>query len=291
MDNFTFQGNNDDVINIHGIYGRVAAQENAKTVIVAMGEKDYPPVAGDTVRFSTEAGDDMQIATALTVEPLSGYKPAVDLTHDMIITKFTPSHYFRVTLDKEVQVAPRWRFFDSSRTGDGMVLKNSHFKNGLRTVMLHANDTLIENCTFEDIPRHAIEITPELEWKEGGYAFNVTVRNCTFRNIGYVPDREDKMGAGIRIGGDAGWDNRNIVIEGCTFENNYWNDLHIECVTGLTLKNNKFGKQNADAANYGYSKLPAVVLDKAADVVLEGNTFADPDRGLELGKNTKNVKQ
>lgn len=286
MDHFTFKGNNDDVINIHGIYGRVAAQENSKTVIVAMGEKDYPPVAGDKIRFSTEAGDQLQEVTALTVEPIS-YTPAVDLTHDMTITKFTPSHYFRVTLDQDVQVAPRWRAFDASRAGNGMVIRNSTFQNGLRTIMLHANDTLIENCTFADIPRHAIEITPELEWKEGGYAFNVTIRNCTFRNIGYVPDREDGMGAGIRIGGDAGWDNRNIVIEGNTFENMYYNDIHAECITGLTLKNNSFGKQNPDAQNYGYSLQPAVWLDKTQDAVIEGNTFLDPARGLVKGQNIK----
>ena len=283
MDNISVVRNNDDGINIHSSYGRVAEQVDSKTVIIGMGGDETPFAVGDTVRFSTETNENdksgnVMVAEAVIaeVEQLSDYTPAVDLTHDSGLTKFYANFFYRLTLDRDVTVEPRNLFEDATLAGNGMELRNSLFKETLpRAVMLHANNAIVENCQFIRVPRYAILMDPEVDWCENGYVHNTTISNCTFIECGYSTEGAAPIG----LAGYDGMEHRNIVLEENLFYHNYRADIEASCVTNLTLRGNIFGEKNPLSVYEG----GAVNLDKSDGVTLDWNYYTDESRKVVEG--------
>ncbi|MBQ1935430.1 MAG: right-handed parallel beta-helix repeat-containing protein, partial [Clostridia bacterium] len=266
MDNIKIIKNNDDGINVHGLYSRVAEQVDAKTVIVAT--EDASAVwygVGDLVRFADTTNSQVGEARVVASERLSGYKPATNLNYSDRFVTFNANYFFKLTLDKAVKVEPSYIAEDVTLASDGFIVRNSYFSwNAPRAMIMHANNAIIENNTFENVPRYAIFFRPEIDWGESGYTQNTVIRNNKFINCGFSKPE----GSAICFDGDAGYDHKNITIEGNTFEGSYRTDLLIECATNLTIRNNSFG-----AANEVYEKTPSIKLDQSNGVKFEGNTF------------------
>lgn len=287
MENISIRHTNDDGINVHSVYGRVAGQEDPKTVIVAMSSKDdFLLMPGDTMRFSTEKGVQMAEAKILKSETCS-YTPAVDLTHDTGLVVFNGKIYYRLTLDREVKVEPRYLSENASLANNGLTIKNSDFGyNSPRAILTHANDAMIENCTFEWVYRCAILLEPELDWGESGYVKNATIRNCSFSNCGF----STTYGAAIDISGYDGRDHENITVEGCTFNDQFRNDIIAHCINDGLIQNNAFGKQNEAAKGAGIGFYPAVSVDNTQDLTFKNNTFADETRKVKVTANTQKIQ-
>ncbi len=266
MDNIKIIKNNDDGINVHGLYCRVAEQVDGKTVIIATPNSNSIWFAkGDLLRFADTSNAQVDEAKVVQAERLSGYTPPADLGYEEKFITFIPSTYFKVTLDKAVKVDTHYIAEDVTLASDGFILRNSYFSwNAPRAMIMHANNAIIENNTFENVPRYAIFFRPEVDWNESGYTQNTVIRNNKFINCGFSKPE----GAAICFDGDAGYDHKNITIEGNTFEGSYRTDLLIECATNLTIRNNSFG-----AANEVYEKTPSIKLDQSNGVKFEGNTF------------------
>ena len=282
MDNIKIIKNNDDGINVHGLYSRVAEQIDAKTVIVAT--EDNAAVwygVGDLVRFADTTNSQVGEARVVASERLSGYKPSTNLNYDDRFVSFDANYFFKLTLDKAVQVEPSYIAEDVTLASDGMVIKNSYFAwNAPRTMIMHANNAVIENNTFENVPRYAIFFRPEIDWGESGYTQNTVIRNNKFINCGFSKPE----GSAICFDGDAGYDHKNITIEGNTFQGSYRTDLLIECATNLVVRNNTFGAPNTD-----YSVTPSVKLDKCNGVTFSGNTFPSDTRKVSSTDTVKGI--
>lgn len=291
IENCTFSRTSDDTLDITSFYGRVAAQENEKTVIIGMSmNRDGLLNVGDTVRFSTP--DNVQVAEAkIKSVGKTDFVPSVSLTESAVGgAEQSFPWFYRVTLDQAVSVEPRYLSVNVSLAGNGMVVRNCTYSNiHPRAILTHSNDMLIENCTFENITVSAIKFEPEVDWGEGGYVQNATVRGCTFKNCGTnieLSGTEDTCA--ISLIGYTGQDHRNIVIENSTFEGQYRQDIIASCVTGLTLKNNTFGPRAEDAEEYNFKTYPAITVFNSTDVRGVGNRFTD-GRGIELAEDVKNV--
>ncbi|MBO4954166.1 MAG: S-layer homology domain-containing protein [Clostridia bacterium] len=290
MNNISVVRNNDDGINIHSVYGRVAEQVDDTTVIIGMRYNYDIFKAGDEVRFATETDEntktgylDKGSAKIVSFEKLSGYTSPVDLSFRSVTgTTVNHNHYYKMKLDKKVSVSARDLFEDATMAADGLVIKNSKFEYNMpRSIMLHANNALIENCTFTGSMRYAILMDPEVDWGESGYVHNTTIKGCTFNGCAYSM----KDGAALALMGYEGQNHKNIVFEGNTFNNTYYNDVIINCATNMTLKNNIFNAHNPENP----VAYPAVDIDKSDKVKLEGNTFNSAANGVKVGEKATNV--
>lgn len=288
MENIAITHTNDDGINVHSVYGRVAGQEDSKTVVLAFGGyDDFLLPVGDTLRFSEADVTEVAEAKIVSAERCT-YTPGADLSDTGVTGKRNYTSCYRVTLDRAVEVAPQYYVENSSLANNGLTIRNSRFGyNSPRAILTHANDALIENCTFEWVFRCAILIEPELDWGESGYARNVTIRNCTFANCGFSTTN----GAAIDISGYNGRDHKNITVEGCTFENQFRYDIIAKNIDGGLLQNNRFGSQNPGAgAALLDSDYPAVLVDNTQDLTLKNNTIGDENRGIAVTDNTENIQ-
>ena len=117
-----------------------------------------------------------------------------------------------------------------------------------RNILVKGSDALIENNTFYNTHMTSILAGPEFYWGEGPTVRNLVIRNNRFMNID---------GSSINLGchhSDESFDNRNILIEGNTFEG-YGN------LGGISLA----GKQGT-----------AVLIRNADGVIVRNNTFGPP---------------
>ena len=292
MDNISIRRNNDDGINVHSVYGRVAEQVDDKTVIIGMRYNYDIFKAGDEVRFATMTDEnkksgylDKGSAKIVSFEKLSGYTSPVDLSMKSVTGSVIGfGHYYKMKLDKKVKVDGGDLFEDATLASDGLIIRNSQFEYNMpRTIMLHSNNALIENCTFKGSMRYAILMDPEVDWGESGYVHNTTIRNCTFTDCAYSMTD----GAAIGLMGYEGQNHKNILLEGNTFKNTYYNDIYVNCATDTVLKNNTFGAHHPENA----TAYPAVDIDKSTGITLEGNVFQSEANGVKLGETAVNVVQ
>ena len=122
-----------------------------------------------------------------------------------------------------------------------------------------------------------------MNWGESGYSENVVVRNCTVYRSGWE-GRETS--AGLSISGYAGQDHHNIIVENCTFYENYNADLHVSDGTDFIIRNNTF--KGSDAVNAEHS-LEMTNLDR---VTLQNNSFeSGRDAAVYISDSVTNLKK
>lgn len=290
INNSEISATNDDGINIHAAYDRIAAVEGNKTYVIAASGSTAAFRVGDELRFTTYQGAILGEANVVSSTKLTGYVPSDSFT------SFNPSGgYYRVVLDKEIAGA---QFGDRSCNMNtllsGLKITNSRFAdNSPRAILTHAIDSTIENCEFVNVHRWAILAAPELPtWNEGDYMRNLTIKNCTF--TGNARGNATKMAA-IGIWGEPTMTsnfkgNQNIDIINNTFDDNYLYDIVLAYVTDATVSGNTFGSQHADAAGYHMPEAACIDLYYANQVTFSGNTFKDASRTkVQVGDDVTNV--
>ena len=287
--NSEISATNDDGVNVHATYDRVAAVEGNNTYVVALHGSAGEYRVGDEIRFTSQNGIIRGEAKILSATKLSGFTPSSSLTGFSV-----GQGYVRLVMDKEI---PNTIFNDRSCNMDtlcrGLTFKNCTFSNNSpRAILTHAIDSLIENCTFNDIRRWAILAAPELPtWNEGDYMRNLTIKGCTFNGNGRG---SDTLMAAIGIWGEPTLDgnykgNQNINILNNTFSGSYIHDIVLSYVTGATVSGNTFGAGADDAADYGYGDYASINLFFADDVTFSGNQFTSSRPKVLVGKDVTNV--
>ncbi|MBO4954180.1 MAG: S-layer homology domain-containing protein [Clostridia bacterium] len=250
--NSSFEYMLDDGTNIHNLYAYVVGKEG-DTALIELENTSIPTYwEGDELLFynkqSTLQTDRLTVKKAEIVDP-----------------KDVAKRILRVTFNEK---NPKFEVGDWVHNRDwacnGFEIRDSVFNNcRSRSLLVKCSDGVIENCQISYGGGYGLWIAPEMNWGESGYSENVIVRNCTVFRSGWE-GRETS--AGMSISGYAGQDHHNIIVENCTFYENFNADLHISDGTDFTVRNNTF---KAGAINAEHS-LEATNLDK---VTLEGNTF------------------
>lgn len=141
-----------------------------------------------------------------------------------------------------------------------------------RNILVKCSNAVIENNTFYNTHMTSILAGLEFYWGEAPAVRNLVIRNNRFVNID---------GSSINLGchhSNTSYDNRDILIEGNTFEKygslrgvgisgRQGTAVLIRNATGVTVRNNKFGVPAATAP----PDAKPLVIEMSKNVVLEGN--------------------
>jgi hypothetical protein len=252
MDGCNISRVDDDACNMGTTYEKVLRQIDPRTIVIEAG--DVPFQAGDTI--------------ALWDWFLKKERSEVKIVRE------TPEDddSVRLVLDSDVNVMhavgslglpdpAKWKGGGNFSEFDGidriadfeavgkLIVRNCRIQSmRARCLLVKTSDSIIENNTFYNTHMTAILVGPEFYWGEGPAVRNLIIRNNRFINID---------GCSINIAcfdSDNSYDNRNILIEGNTFENYGVNG-------GVDLS----GKQGT-----------AVLVRNADGVIIRNNKFAPP---------------
>ena len=172
---------------------------------------------------------------------------------------------------------------DEDLTGDGYEVRNcSVIRNSTRGMLITANNGLIENCTVDGSRSGGIIVLPEIGWAQGGYTENLTIRNCTLKNIG--SGYEGGLGiprtaSALNISSDVdGRNHKNIVIDNNRFESNWGYDIEIANTSGAVVKNNVFGSRAEAAKNLKHGE--SIFVENSDNVDIKSCNKGSGDREL-----------
>ncbi len=265
IENSVFHSLIDDGANFFGRFSMVAEIISPTECVIA--ELSHLPFkAGEVLRIYTPASELVGDATVVSSERLPAeWTPVVSAERALGVVVFRPKFYHRVTLEHPIELELGCFVNNTAHCSNGFVLRNNIYGNlRPRGALIKASHGLIENCVFENVGRHGVQISPEIHWSEAGYAHDVVVRNNLFVHTGAAD------GVAITVEGHAARDQRDILIEGNRFVNCPNGDLRLTSCNGVTVRRNTFS-----AGNRHNIDIPTVNLGTASNVRFEDNTFVD----------------
>ena len=161
-------------------------------------------------------------------------------------------------------------------TFDNVVIRNTRS----RGILIKTDGVTVKHCTFQNLAHAGLVICTEPEWGESTAASNVTVSKCIFDNTGAVCDyirRTDLVPIWIGTGSTSVSANtlpyKNIVIDGCKFQNNKSRyAITVHSVQNLTVTNNEF----CPIVDESSLRLPTTLyIRKSMNVNISGNKFTE----------------
>jgi hypothetical protein len=276
MDSCDISRVDDDGCNMGTLYTKVLRQLDSRTIVVE--DKGTPFQVGDTIAlwdwFLKQERSEARLVQFTREEDRS----------------------VRLTLDRDVQVlhqvgrpglpergawkgGGRFEEFDGIdriadfETAGKMIIRNCRFQNmRARCILVKTSDSVIENNTFYNTHMTAILAGPEFYWGEGPAVRNLIIRSNHFINID---------GSSINLGchhSTNSYDNRNILIEGNTFEKygakggvgisgKQGTAVLIRNADGVIVRNNKFGPP----ASPDIKSAKPLLIETSRNVVLKDN--------------------
>jgi hypothetical protein len=246
----------DDALNVHGMYWRVDAIDAAKSTITVSpyrGGWFAPFRAGDTIEVY---GPAFAVRGQAVIEPASVIvdgQQSIVLALDQLPTGLAVSDFF-VSLTRVPAVR----------------VSNVEVKdNRARGFLLPSRDVIVQGCTVDGSTLSGILIEPDVgDWSESLGARNVTVQDCTIRNVGFaqampaVRVRATELGAiaPAYVMGDLQFlRNRIDNIAGSAFD--------IASSTGVSLQDNILSGIGASPGTR-----PVVALTRVDGVTVTGNS-------------------
>ena len=270
--NSSFEYMLDDGTNIHNLYAYVVGKE-----------KDHALIELENISIPTYWEDDELIFYNKT-STLQTARLTVK-SAEVVNPTDTAKRILKVTFkEKDLPFEVGDWVHNRDWACNGFVIRDSVFNNcRSRSLLIKCSDGLVENCQISYGGGYGLWIAPEMNWGESGYSENVTVRNCTVFRSGWE-NRETS--AGLSVSGYAAPDHQNIVIEGCTFYENFNEDLHISDGVDFTVKNCTF--KYSEDLNAPHT----IEMGNLTNVTLSGNVFDSQRENLVVGTDkVTNLKQ
>lgn len=202
--NCNMEGLLDDTVNIHNNYFSVKKVEGQTLTM-------YSKAAGLSIncRLFSE-GDRIRIYKGRTQEAVA------DLTIEkLVVDEENKVHVFTVKGDtsgiSEEDTA------ENVSAQPEIYLHDCRFGTFRGTMRLQSRGkTVVENCVFENKEQSIIFTGDTTYWFESGPVNDITIRSCTFRNVGEWP-RFNFFGE-VEFTEKEDTYHKNILIEDCTFE-------------------------------------------------------------------------
>lgn len=270
----------DDGFNMGTAYVKVLKQIDPRTIIVE--RKNTPYVVGDTLALW-----DWFLKKERNEAVLVKFSKNDDRTVTLVLNKdvevLHPVGSAGLPVRSEYKGGGRFEEFDGiDRLADFQaagksIIRNCRFQSmRARCILIKTSNSIIENNTFYNTHMTAILAGTEFYWGEAPAIHNLIIRNNRFINID---------GCSINLGcfkSDNSYDNKNILIEGNTFENYgavggvgiagiQGTAVLIRNADGVVIRNNKFGPP-APTAPKGSKPL---VVEVSRNVKIENNTGID----------------
>lgn len=261
LESCTFQYHCDDCVNISGYYAFVVRQRGRTLRIAPFGGVTRIEL-GDTCQLMTFDGACLPDAKAVSV------RPAGETTADERKTfesynlwaglAASATRAFEVELDEDHNLPPGSVIISNRRMGNGFVIRNCTMgHNRARGLLIKASDGLIESNVLERVECHAMQMSPEYEWMEGGCSKNLVIRGNTMTDNGGGVLLAGNNGARKKLPTNA---HRNIVIKGNRISGSF-RGISVTGCTGLDLRGNSIiMPPNATHGN-------DIILKNVADVL------------------------
>ena len=282
MDGCDISRVDDDGCNMGTIYAQILRRIDPRTIVVE--SRGIPFRAGDTIALWDWLLK-KQRSEAKLVQFAREDDRSVRLTLDTDIEVLHPVGSPGLPERSTWKGSGRFEEFDGiDRLADfeaagKMVIKNCRFQNmRARCILVKTSDSLIENNTFYNTHMTAILAGPEFYWGEAPAVRNLVIRNNHFVNID---------GSSINLGchnSANSYDNRNILIEGNTFENygakggvgisgKQGTAVLIRNADGVVVRNNKFGPPAPTAPR----DAKPLLIEVSRNVAVKGNAGVSND--------------
>ena len=272
-----FCGMGDDALNIHAMYGLVAARIDDRTLAVQRGRlHPYcdtrrvpwdPPAPGDILEYG--GGDEPLISKGqLTVATA-----AQDTQQDRRIVTFQnvlPVGVGAGTVLANISASPSVRVRRCCVRG-----------NRARGMLFQTRDVVVEDCLVEDVSGAGVQICADArDWWESVGSRNVTVHNCSFRRCNFGVTRRV---AALDIFSDLAEDRQSAAgvhqrlrILGNTFESNTGSAIHVGSADGVEIRQNRFVD----------GQTPAIKVINSRNVTIDSNTVVSGQGGIEIQGNS-----
>lgn len=298
-----FTGMDDDGIAIHGQFRLVTGADAATVTLVSLG----PLRVGDHIFFyNTTFGPLPAVAgpafaptpfvvTAFAAAPRS-YVPPFNVSKTMPSQVLPGAQFVIVTLSPP---PPAGVMFDcvavnADAVGAGFFIRDSTIANHrARGMLIKATDGIIANNSITNSSLGGMIVTPELYWREAGYARNITIVNNTID----LSSSGSQSYGGIALGAVA--PNGQLALSpgasAITIENNVligagYNPIWLNAAGNVTLRGNRlvspFASTNASDLPSCCLPLPAarvaVYVQSVQGVTVEGNCVARAPGGDSL---------
>lgn len=241
LDDCEFAGMGDDALNVHGMYGRVAARLDERSLAVqeARMHSYYDkerrpwdtPQSGDVLEYGGGSEPLLPQGQLRVVEARQEPKAKRTVIR---VAEPLPAAVGEGALLANLATTPSLRVRNCSVRG-----------NRARGFLLQTRDVLVENCRFEGVSGAGIQICTDAdEWHESLGAQNVTVRNCLFRdcNAGVA-----RRAAALDIFADlakgraaAAGVHADLHLLGNTFEANHGAAINVGSADGVEVRGNRF---------------------------------------------------
>jgi hypothetical protein len=177
-------------------------------------------------------------------------------------------HTVTVTLDRILNVPVGARVGNPLFNGQSFKVLGCHI-GGTRSrgILVKADSGLIANNVIGGCGMSGISVGPEYEWKEGDYVQDLSVKDNQFGKNGFAGGDL----AAILIHGEGAKGNRNLTIEGNTFDSDYSGDIDLQWTMGAIIRQNSFTPP--DAPPPGLSAPHAISVRSSSDVQIQRNQF------------------
>jgi len=280
IENCSFDGMADDGINVHS--SALSVKEQPATNQFIAPKHTYSVRPGDRLRLvRSETAAILMDTTVTAVEDLgAGWKVTVqDELPELATGKgFGASD----------------NFYNLSESASPFIIRNCHFKNFRgRGVLVSAHNGIIENCTFEQPEGWSVVLHYEsTRWAEGPLAYDLTIRNNTFRGKGSAAHAAIQSEITARVeSGPEGRPFHNILIEGNRFLDYAQPVMNIHHVRNVTIRDNRvFCSAEAPRKHANYA---AIELFDCENISIEKLAVEDPKAGAvvkiaaDCGQNIK----
>ena len=299
IENCSFEGLNDDAINIHGTYAMVMETKGAKAVIdwrsphTAVREPFPFARAGDAIRFYDTHGALAGEAKVVSLKELPVYAPPpLGTINSRRFSDRSAASYWEVALDRPVSAPTAGLAANTQTTGGGFVIRDCTFRdNRAHGIFIRASDGLIENNTIERTLMGGIVIAPEMNsWNESDYARNIVIRGNTLRDVGVgtqpwnsgITVAAFEYGKFVPLPGG----HRDIVIRDNTFERVRGANIVLTSTIGAEIAGNRFVEPQIEPAfrleKIGTDNDHALLwIRHAENVVVRDNVVVSPGAHLK----------
>ena len=283
--NYKANRRHDDAFNIHGVYSAVTSfDEKTKTIT-----------------YDTSASSFGSITKAFKKnDKIFIYFPATgEVLYEGTVTSDTVTHqngkYYTVTLAGNMSYRPGAVLFNLSAIGNGFIYDNCEMRMSYpRGGVIKASGTM-KHCTFSDIGRAAILVSPEIvdtTFCECGFTNELNLLYNDIKNTNLTEALSDQNSAVAFVGYSKNLDgnyakHKNIKIIGNRFENWGAHAIYMDSVENAVIKDNIF----IDSKAFEDERTP-IYIAGSQNIEISGNTFPseyEPSERVDAGDS--NIKK
>ncbi len=244
----------------------------------------------------------------VNVKPLAGYKPRrpTALPGEKGAFDGPRLNFYAVKVRRSIANSGfEDRISDTNANGSGFIVRRCVIQqNRARSMIIKADNGVIEDNIIDGSSMGGIEVTPEFWWDESGCSSHLLITGNTIEHVGYatanVPGLNEAGALSIFATTDAGavsFGHNGIAVIGNRFIDNNGINILVADTRNLLLADNTFinpmRMPDNRGADYHFGTSDLIWLQQCKNILLAGNRVIHPGPALKklvgVGPDVSNV--